>query len=229
MTRLSFAMALIALSSSLAFAQDEAAKVQVFGGYSFLHSDNGKVTATTLNEDSKEPNNPFGTIGNFTGWNAEAQYNFNRRFGIAVDGGGHYGSPITESRFTKLSGLPDQSAYTLLAGPVVTFAGKSRVAPYIHALFGYDRIQIKASTITGLTYPLNSTATTANDFAVALGGGVDYRVFRIFSLRLAQVDWMETTHNFNHFYGNAFPSGVFQNLATHERNVRISTGLVVKF
>jgi opacity protein-like surface antigen len=219
----------IALCSSLALAQNSTPKFQAFGGFAFFHADNGGINAVTLDEDLKEPNSPFDTNSNFTGWNAEGQYNFTRMFGIAVDGGGRYGQPITQSRFSRLSGLPNGNGYTLMAGPVVSFPGKSRFTPFIHFLFGYDRISLKASTITGVATPVPVLSTTSNDVALSPGGGVDFRVFRRFSVRLAQVDYLATTHNLNHLYGDAFPTGVFQTLGTHERNVRISTGLVVRF
>jgi opacity protein-like surface antigen len=223
------AVALIAVSVFPLIAQDSTPRVQAFGGYSLFHADNGGVNGLTLDEDLREPNSPFGTKDNFMGWNAEGQYNATRILGIAVDGGGRYGMPITESRFSKLAGLPNGNGYSLLVGPVLSYRTKSKLTPFIHALFGYDRVTVNASTITGLSVPVSSTATTFTDFALALGAGVDYRVLRMFSIRLAQVDDLETTHNLNHFYGTVFPTGVFEGLGTHERNVRISTGVVVSF
>jgi hypothetical protein len=229
MTRWAVAMAFIALSSSCVLAQNATPRFQAFGGYSFFHADNGGLSGVTLDEDLKELNSPFSTNSNFTGWNAEGQYNFSRMFGVAVDGGARYGQPIAQARFSHLSGIPDGNGYTLMAGPVVSFPGKSRFTPFIHILFGYDQINLKASTITGLVTPVTSTATTFKDVALSPGGGVDFHVFKLFSVRLAQVDYLATTHNLDHFYGQAFPTGVFQNLGSHERNIRISTGIVVRF
>jgi len=230
MTRLAVAtITLFAVSASLAFAQDSTPKVQVFGGYSFVQAGNGKLSPQTLYNALHEPNNPFGVSSTFMGWSAEGQYNFNRWIGVAVYFGGRSGTPITQSEFIKLSGLPSATGYTLMVGPVLSYRTKSKFTPYVHALFGYDRLHLNASTIGGLVYPLSSTATTFNDVAIALGGGVDYRILRGFSLRLVQLDDLETTHNFNNFYGTAFSTGLFNTLATHERNLRISTGIVVRF
>ena len=58
MIRLAVAtIALIALMSACAFAQDSAPKVQVFGGYSFVHVDNGGLSPNTLYAALHEPNN----------------------------------------------------------------------------------------------------------------------------------------------------------------------------
>lgn len=230
MTRLfAAATVLIALSGSLSFAQDSTSKAQVFGGYSLFHADTGGLTSTIVDTSLREPNSPFAVNSNFGGWDAEGQYNVSHWLGIAADASGRTGSQITAARNVPLSGLPKGTGYTFLAGPVVSFRNKSRLTPFIHALVGVDRISLSASTISGVSRPLSSSATTYTDVAVALGGGVDFRVIRHFSLRLAQLDDLETTHNVNKFYGSTFPSGVFTGLATHERNLRVSGGIVVKF
>jgi opacity protein-like surface antigen len=220
--------AVFGLTGSLVWAQ-QAPKVEVFGGYSFFNEDSGNLTPTTLYNAVHEPNDPFAVATNFNGWNAEGQYNVNHWLGVVVDGAGRYGAQIIDSRLAKLSGLPKGTGYSLMIGPVLSYRTTSRFTPFVHILFGFDRITLTGSTITPLTYPLSSIAASSTDASLALGGGLDFRVFRQFSLRLAQFDYNETTHNLNHFYGDAFPSGAFANLATHERNVRVSTGFVVNF
>jgi hypothetical protein len=68
-------IALIAVIGSVAFAQDPTPKVQVFGGYSYVHVDNGGLTGADLDFALRDVNLPFGTASNFTDWNAEGQYN----------------------------------------------------------------------------------------------------------------------------------------------------------
>jgi opacity protein-like surface antigen len=223
------ATVVIALIGSRASAQDSAPKIQVFGGYSLLQVDNGKLTGTVLDTALHEHNSPFSLASNLKGWNAEAQYNANSWFGIAADFGGRYGTPITASHGTTLSGLPKASGYNFMAGPVLTYRNKSRLTPFVHALFGVDRYTLDASTISGLATPAPSTATTYTDFAAALGGGLDLRVIQHVALRLVQLDDYETTHNLNKFYDNAFTPAVFNGLATHERSFRVSAGLTVSF
>ncbi|MFZ0287978.1 MAG: outer membrane beta-barrel protein [Candidatus Sulfotelmatobacter sp.] len=230
MIRLAVAtIALTTLIGSFAFAQDSTPKVQVFGGYSLVNVDNGGLTGTIMDVNLRQRNGPFSTASTFNGWNAEAQFNANRWVGIVADFGGRYGTPITASSGVKLSGLPNGTGYSFLVGPVLSYRTKSRMTLFVHALFGLDRASLSASTISGGTSPVSSSATSYTDFAVALGGGLDYRVSRHFALRLAQLDDLETTHNLNKFYGSAFGTGLFYGLATHERNLRFSAGVALRF
>lgn len=230
MIRLAVAtIAVIATLGSLAFAQDATPKVQVFGGYSMVHAGNGSFSAATLDFDLREQNSPFGIASFFPGWNAEAQYNVTRWLGIVADASGRYGQPITGKGLAQLSGLPSLTGYTFLIGPAFSFKNKTRFTPYVHALFGYDRASLSSSTITGVSTPVTSVGTTYTDAAVALGGGVDFKMSRRFALRLAQLDDLHTTHNFNRFYGSAFPTGIFEGLPTKENNFRMSAGIIVKF
>ena len=230
MIRLAVAtIALISLLSSCALAQGSTPKAQVFGGYSFTYVDNGGLSGLDLDNALRELNSPFSIGSSFNGWNAEGQYNANRWIGIVADVSGRYGKPLTNTRFSTLSGLPDANAYSLLVGPVLTFRGKSKITPFIHAMFGFDRASLSASTITGLSTPVSSSATTYTDTAVALGGGIDYRLFRRLSLRLVQADDLRTYHNLNKFYESVFPGSVFYGIAQHQNNIRVSTGIVVRF
>src|SRR5271157_612744 len=170
------AIILTALISSFASAQDSTPKVQVFGGYSLLHTPTGGLTDDTLDIGLHQNTNAFGVRTNFQGWNAEGQYNASRWIGIAVDFGGRSGSPLTGA--SGISGLPSGKGYSILAGPVITYRTKSRLTPFVHVLAGWDRSTLSASTITGPSAPVSIAGTTYDDFAVALGGGVDYRIIR---------------------------------------------------
>ena len=224
-------MILAVLLGSFALAQDATPKVQVFGGYSLLRTDHGSLTGGLLDVDLGEASNPFALRTYFfDGWNGEAQYNPGRLFGIAADFGGRYGTAIIAARDNTLDGLPKETAYSFLVGPVFSYRTKSRITPYVHLLFGWDRTSLSASTITGsVTYPVSSTATAYDDFAMALGGGADFRIVRHVSVRLGQLDWYHTSINLNKFYTNAFAGSLFQGLATHQDNLRFSAGAVVWF
>jgi hypothetical protein len=138
---------LTVLIGSVAFAQNPTPKVQVFGGYSYVHVDNGGLTGGDLDFALRELNLPFGTASNFTGWNAEGQYNFNPWIGLAGDVGGRYGMPITDCRNHNLHGLPQATGYRFLVGPVLSYRTKSRMTPFVHVLVGYDRAGLNATTI----------------------------------------------------------------------------------
>jgi opacity protein-like surface antigen len=228
MTRFAVATLTLILIGLSAFAQDSTPKLQVFAGYSLLQADTGKLTGNTVDVDLHQPFNTFGVASNVNGWNAEAQYNFDRWFGIAADFGGRYGTPIIAGS-ASLSGLPNSAAYSVMAGPVLSYRAKVRITPFVHALFGFDRTSLSASTITGLSSPVSSAAITNNDFALALGGGLDYKLSRHLGIRVGQLDYFHTSVNLNSFYGSAFGVGLFEGLATHQRNLRFSTGIVLKF
>jgi len=224
-------IALIVLTSSIAFSQDPAPKVQVFGGYSLLHTNSGGVTGPLLDSALAAPTGTFGVSSNFNGWNAEAQYNLKPWFGIVADFSGSYGSPITASSGSGVSGLPNGNSYSILFGPALSYRTKLRMTPFVHALFGFDRAHLDQSTITGLPVgsPDFSNAVSDTGFAMALGGGLDYRLSHHIALRLGQVDYLYTGHHLNSLYGGAFGPGMFSGLATHENNLRFSTGIVFKF
>lgn len=225
------AIILILLIGSCALAQDATPKVEVFGGYSLLHADRGGLTGPLLDADLNQPSNPFAVPTYFLdGWNAEAQYNADRWLGIAVDLGGRYGSPITASRGRTLAGLPKETAYSFMAGPAISYRTKSRLTPFAHALFGWNRTSLGASTITGsVSSPITVAATNYNDFAMALGGGVDCKITRHFSIRLGQVDWYHTSVNLNKFYTDALGGDLLEGLHTRQVNYRVSAGAVVRF
>ncbi len=221
----------IMLIGSCVFAQDATPKVQVFGGYSLMHLDHGGLTGPLLDVDVDQISNPFALANDFLdGWDAEAQYNTGRWLGIAADVGGRYGTPVIASVGRTLTGLPKETVYSFLAGPVISYRTKSRITPFAHALFGWERTSLGASTITGsVTSPVSVAATNYTDFVMALGGGVDCKLTRRFSVRLAQVDWYHTSINVNKFYTNAFGGTLIEGLSTRQVNYRLSAGVVVRF
>lgn len=219
--------AAIVWMGSSAFAQD-VPKVQVFGGYSWMHAGTGGLTGTALDTDLNQFPNTFGVGSSSNGWNAEAQYNFDRWIGIVADFGGQYGTPITAGT-QGVSGLPTMTEYSYMAGPVVSYRAKAKITPFVHALFGWDRASLGSGTITGTKSPVRSFGSSYTAFAIVGGAGVDYKVSRRFALRLVQLDYFRTTLDLNSLYGAAFGPGTFHGLPTHENNFRLSTGIVLKF
>ena len=109
------------LATSFVLAQDETPKVQVFGGFTIFHQDNGQASTPNMNALLRVPDASLRPEKNFKGWNAEAQYNFDRWFGLMVDFGGRYGAPFNSSSINKVSGFPDVTGYSVLAGPVLSY------------------------------------------------------------------------------------------------------------
>ncbi len=231
MIRFAAAAIIFALISWFSFAQDAMQKVQVFGGYSLLRADPGGFSGPLLDADLRQTSNPFAVpIYFLNGWNAEAQYNAGRWLGVVADFGGRYGSPISASRDRTLTGLPKGATYSFLAGPAFSYRTKSRLTPFVHTLFGWERASLGASTVGGsVTSPVAVAATTYDDFVIALGGGVDYRITHHFSVRAGQLDWYHTSINLNKFYTSAFGGTLIEGLRTSQTNYRVSAGAVLRF
>jgi hypothetical protein len=103
---IAFAFGLLSLPL---IAQD---KVEVFGGYQYLHI--GTNTSAGINSGQ-----------GFNGWNAAAAYNFNKNLGVEGDFSGTY---------AKVSGVSFH-IYTYTGGPVVSM-NTGKIKPFAHVLFG---------------------------------------------------------------------------------------------
>jgi opacity protein-like surface antigen len=227
MTR--FAVATITLTvliSSFALAQDTTPKVQAFAGYSLVQLVHGGPTITNLDVDLHQITDAFGTANTFNGWSAEGQYNVDRWLGFAADIGGRSGTLLTGQ--PAISGMPTGNTYSFLAGPVLSYHTKSRVTPFLHVLAGWERTSQGSSTITGPSAPVPAAATTYHDFAYALGGGVDYKVSRLFVVRVGQLDYYHASLNQDKYYQSAFGVLIQGNPPT-QVNLRFSAGVVMRF
>lgn len=127
---------------------------------------------------------------NLNGWNTSASGFFTRNLGVTADFSGSYGTPSSLGVKTNL--------YTFLFGPTVRFPNSSRVTPFVHGLFGAGRISASSFSDTGFTW--------------AAGGGLDANLSRNFSIRAAQLDFVQSRIG-----------GSTQN------NFRLSTGIVLRF
>jgi opacity protein-like surface antigen len=138
---------------------------------------------------------------NLNGGSASVAYNFNHWLSGVADFGGYTNSNI-------LGTGNGGTLSTYLFGPRVSYHRLNRITPFAEVLFG---VAHTGTTVLG-------TGNSQNAFAMAVGGGVDYRLTGHFSLRPAQVDYLLT--RFNEF-GNT-------NTQT-QNNLRVSTGIVFRF
>jgi opacity protein-like surface antigen len=155
----------------------------VFFGYSFYNTNLSLVDRTNTN-----------------GWEATVEKKIVPWVGIVGDFDGHYGSqsfptlcPLGACTFTASFG-----EHNYLVGPRVSVS-VGKIRPFAEALFGAAHVSVSHS----------GPSDTA--FAMALGGGIDYRIIRPIAWRL-QGDYVQTR-----FFG-----------AT-QNNVRLSTGIVLRF
>jgi len=133
---------------------------------------------------------------NLNGWNASLSGYFSRFFGVTADFSGAYGKP-------QVLGVPiNTKLHTFMFGPVVRLPNPSHITPFVHALGGGVHI---SGDVQGVS-------ASETDAAWAVGGGLDVGVARMLSVRLAQVDFLQTR------------SG-----GTNQNNFRYSAGVVIKF
>lgn len=223
---------LLPLFVSLAFAQQDFPRAEVFGGYSYLHIDTQGVTGSSLDAECNAlfgagtcPPGTFQVHSGFNGWNAAAQVNANRLWGVKADFSGHYSTPVTLSSSAiaylnsiGVTGLPPKAnSFSYLFGPVVS-QRFSKYTVFGHALFGANRIAVNTHIgVNQLQLPAFTISNTA--LGMAFGGGVDVRVARHFAVR-GQVDYLYTGHDF---------TDLLPGIAAHQNNVRASAGILYSF
>jgi opacity protein-like surface antigen len=138
----------------------------------------------------------------FNGWDANATYNFAKFLGVEGDFSGAY---------TSISGVSTH-IYTYTGGPVIGVE-LAKIHPFAHVLFGG----------TDLTGSQSGASVSWNGFTTMVGGGVDYKLSGPLAFRVAQFDWLY------YHYGSKTISGVSFPSFSGSNNVRISTGVVVRF
>jgi len=187
-----FLVSIAVLALALAAFAQEVPEAEVFGGYSYL-----RVNVPDLDKGF-----------NFNGWNGSLAVNVNRWFGVVADINGHYDTfNISGSNF-------DTKIHSFLFGPQFTSRKHDKFSPFVHALFGTSHLNQDVSPV-----PTNgSGGATWNDFAMALGGGLDLKVHPKVALRLFQVDYMMLRDN-----------GDNSNNSTETlNNFRLSSGVVFR-
>lgn len=174
----------------------------VFFGYSYLNAD---VTGNRSNTNGWEASiegkvAPFlGLVGDFDG-----HYSGTVNFPVSDCSGS--GCPVDPS-----TGIPSGGGYlsanisehNILFGPRVFFAA-GRLRPFGEFLVGASHINVTGAG-TNMSFGSDSS------FATAIGGGLDYRIMRRVAWRF-QGDYVHTSL-----------------LGGRQNNVRLSTGIVVRF
>jgi len=174
-------------------------KVEVFGGYAFLHPD--------VNVDGKNLN-----LENVPeGWGAAATFNFLPHIGVTADFGGHYHK--FNSTDTDVGGA-NVHLGTVLFGPHVE-ARTAHFTLFGEALFGLHRVAV--TNATGFQ--------PDNAFGLAVGGGVDAHVSRHIDIRLGQLDYVRSDHTFGTSQGLTTPENVNFNSLRYRAGVNILLGV----
>jgi opacity protein-like surface antigen len=174
--------------SLLLFATFACAQIpsgNVFFGYSYYSTDLSSIDRVNTN-----------------GWEASVEGKIIPFIGIVADFDGHYGSQDFATICALGSAVCSYHAsfteHNYLFGPRVSVS-VGKIRPFAEALFGAAHASV------------NNGGGSDTSFATALGGGLDYKLFRPLAWRL-QVDYVRTSL-----------FGISQN------NVRVSTGIVARF
>jgi Outer membrane protein beta-barrel domain len=189
----------VLLWSSFVFAQNPQSsdgynKIEIFTGYSANNLTSGNPEGLVNPNSNKTPT--------YRGWNTSINYNVKRFVGIKGDVSGHY-------KNYDISNLPNflranASIYSYTAGFQIKDNRKSkRFSPFVHAMAGVTTSKVK---IRLADFPPVSEETNSG-FTMIIGGGIDVKVNKRFSIRLIQAD-----------YNPTFISGSRQN------NVRLGFG-----
>jgi len=175
-------------------------KVEVFGGYAFLHP-GVNVDGTSLNLDNVP-----------AGWGAAATFNFAPHFGLTADFGGHYHTLDLTDHFGP--GF-DVHLATVMFGPHIE-ARTSHFTLFGEGLFGLHRIAVSN----------DSAFSPDNAFGLAVGGGVDAHVSQHIDIRLGQVDYVHSKHTFGSAQGvTGTPVDVSFNGIRYRAGVNILLGV----
>ena len=141
----------------------EASKLEVYGGYSYLRADDVSAGA------------------NMNGWGAAVTGNTNGWFGVTLDFSGHYrgidARPETEARV---------NTHLMTVGPRFTYRGNERITPFAHVLAGVGRSGYRADTLAGRFDGVHYSS------ALVAGGGVDLKLAENLAWRLFQGDYVVT-------------------------------------
>lgn len=152
--------------------------------------------------------NPGGTLSSYNanGGYGYAEYNINKIFGVVGELGGSYAGNANGVQLSN-------TTFEYLFGPRFNWR-HSRYTPYVQVLVGGERFSNGFNP--GATDPRLFSAQ--NNFAAAIGGGLDVTLTNHIAVKPFQVEWLTTQFN-----------NSASNLKYVENNLRYSAGVVFRF
>lgn len=213
-------LSLGAITASPVLAQSERNKFEFFAGYSHNRIDTGLTS-----EDVDEIGEAFGKRFGANGVNFSITGNVSKYVGLKFD-------LSTHSKTENVTFEGDQLEFK---GRITNYLGGiqvknnlkdgPRVKPFFHALAGMAKQTI---TVNGPPSIIGGTGTSnvellklsQNNFALAIGGGIDVRVHRRIDIRLIQIDWNPT-----YLKGQEFED--FELDGMMQNNFRFGFGIVI--
>jgi opacity protein-like surface antigen len=162
-----FLAAVFALSSAPSANAQELPKWEVFGGYTYMHS-NIIVTNAGFN---------------LNGGSGSVAYHLTDWFALVGEYAVTHQGAVTAKPFSL-------TVTTYVFGPRVYWHNHTHLTPYGQVLFGGGHAggSLYTSSLGAGLLPLGSS----NDFNFTAGGGVDWKINHGFSVRLAQAEYLHT-------------------------------------
>ena len=135
--------------------------VEIFGGYSLSHQQDG---------------------ANINGWHGQAAFNINENFGIVADVSHHQMGRMPG--VIGIGGLTDVRLISYTVGPRATNRSLDPWSIYVQALFGQSRLTGQADIGGGVT-----EQQVTRPFTLTMGGGLDYELTDRVSVRVVEIDY----------------------------------------
>lgn len=187
-------------SGSVATAQSEHKKIEVFAGYSHNRVDTG------IGDDDPDLNDIVDEREGFHGFNTSITGNVSRYLGLKFDFAGHFKERDIPFGGTSSLNL-DSRVYNFLGGvQVKDNATDATFKPFAHALIGAahvrNRVTFSGGCVAIVPSPCPNFTDTETGLAGAVGGGIDIRASDRVDIRVIQVDYNptrvfdSTQHNF---------------------------------
>ena len=189
---------------AMAQSSDEP-RVEVGGGYSYIRA---RIKTT---DNSVTPPSSASADFDLHGGRGEVVAHVHRNVGIVAEFAGY-----------KITGLPSGVSahmFTYMFGPRLTYRESEKVEPFVHALFGGAHA---SGSVSGTVSPGFEFSGSENSFAMALGGGLDYKVHKNVAIRFLQADYLMTR-----FKTNINSTG--NSVAATQNNFRIGAGIQFRF
>lgn len=201
--RVSIVGLLLLFGASVNFAQITArdfSKAEVFGGYSNNQVDVG------ISDDNNDFRDFFKDRKSFNGFNISATGNFNRYVGVRGDFSAHFRDFDFDARTTTGTTTVDRfrvdaSLYNFLGGVQVKDNSRegSRLRPFAYGMVGVATSKTKLdSSFFNSSFcrqggiDCNDFRSSQTSFAAGVGGGIDIKATRRFSIRAFQFDYNPT-------------------------------------
>ncbi len=209
-TFVKFACTVLALAGTMTVAS---AAAHAQKGYQPIE---GAVTFV-YDYSNKAPGSPSSSV-NLIGGSASLAYYAGPKLAVVFDYSETYKNNLPGPSFQIAGGTVNLREETFLAGPRVAFPVKSsHIKPYVQALVGFTHDTGSAAQTATTAYGYGASVDyTHSTVSFAAGGGLDYKFSHHLSYRVAQVEYVLTT----------LPTTAGN---VKETNIRVDTGLVVRF